>query len=87
MGLITSFLDILLDFWAIAEAVLEHYKAVYALALNRVRTGDSSGLCHRLVLHDGRLDLGRRQQVARHVEHIVRPTGDPVVSVSVAIAA
>ena len=40
-----------------------------------------------IIEHYGRLDLGRADPVARHVDHVVHAAGDPVVAVLVAAAA
>ena len=37
--------------------------------------------------HEGRLNLGRAHAVARDIDHIIDPAGDPVIAVGIAFAA
>lgn len=83
----TSLLDALLHLRRKGESVLEDDEAVDALALNGMWTAHGGRLCHRLVLHNGRLDLSGREQVATDVEHVISATGDPVVTVLVSVTA
>ena len=60
---------------------------VDARPLDVVREAHHRGLGHGVVGHQGALDLRRAQPVARDVQHVVHPAGDPVVAVLVAPAA
>ena len=65
----------------------EDHVGVDPLPLDRVREAHHRRLGHRVVGHEGALDLGRAQPVAGDVQHVVDPAGDPVVAVLVAAAA
>ena len=47
---------------------------------------DDGGLGHLRVADQGALDLGGADAMARDVDHVVDPAGDPVVAVRVARA-
>ena len=61
--------------------------AVDALALEVVRVADDGGLGDLGMGVERALDLRRAEPVARHVDHVVDASGDPVVAVLVAAAA
>mmetsp|Transcript_1801 Transcript_1801/g.5446 ORF Transcript_1801/g.5446 Transcript_1801/m.5446 type:complete len:469 (+) Transcript_1801:145-1551(+) len=71
----------------LVDALVERDVDVDALALDRVRVADHRRLRDVRVEHYGRLDLGRADPVARHVDHVVHAAGDPVVAVLIAAAA
>ena len=60
---------------------------VDALALDVVGETDDGGLGHVVVQDQGALDLGGAHAVARDVDDVVDPAGDPVIAVLVAAAA
>ncbi|KAG9508938.1 TRAF3-interacting protein 1 [Fragariocoptes setiger] len=62
----------------------EHHVAENGLAFDFVWKRDSGRLGHRFVFGQRRLHLGRRQQVAGNVEHIVGTSQHPIVAVGVA---
>ena len=62
-------------------AGLERDVGVDALALDVVREADDGGLGHLQVGDQGAFDLGGADAMARDVDHVVDPAGDPVVAV------
>ena len=61
--------------------------AVNALALDVVRIADHRRLGDERMGNEGAFHLGGAEPVARDVEHVVHPAGDPVIAVLVAAAA
>ena len=64
------------------DALVE--RGVDAFALDGVGEADHGRLGHVGMEHDGRLDLGGADAVARRVDDVVDPSGDPDVPVLVA---
>ena len=63
--------------------VFERDETVETLPLDLVRVRDNGRLRDRRVFNERRLDLGRAEQVPRHVQHVVYATRDPQVAVRV----
>src|SRR5690606_21125521 len=61
--------------------------AIDALALDGVRIADHGGFGYLVMGHQRRFHLRRAHAVARHVDDVVDPAGDPVIAVGVAPAA
>lgn len=66
-----------------AVALLEGDKSVDRLAGQLVRHTDDGCLADGVMLQQGGLDLGRRQAVARHVNHVINAATDPVETLMV----
>ena len=71
----------------VGGGVLEGDEGVDGLAGQLVGDAHDGRLAHVGVLDQRRLDLRRRQPVARHVDHVVDAAPDPVVAVAVAARA
>ena len=69
------------------HARVQRHVGVNALALDFVRGADDGGFGDLGMGHQSAFDLGRAHAVARYVDDVVHPPGNPVIAVFVPAAA